>query len=274
MVQKNIETKDNEAVETTLDGMGFVEDPNKKDLFKKELGDNQMAFWDFRKNKRGRFYITEIGGDFVSDDQAKQTEEYIVVRQNIDNKAPEIKKTKTKAKSITPIKKASEAIVLRGTEDDITNVVQSRNLDLIRKASKDPKNPGKGILYYDEKIGDFQLVEPSVELVDLITAQMGNITVEILEKGNKRHVNIETGDEYQTYYAIVKATDRVTGTEGIGSAEEIIDFGEMQRKNNPRTFALTKAIRKAERNAKERLIPVPRRAMDELVKELLDKCMV
>jgi ribosomal protein S5 len=40
-------------------------------------------------------------------------------------------------------------------------------------------------------------------------------------------------------------------------------------KNQDRCFSLTKAIRKAERNAKERLIPVPRAAMVQMVKQIL-----
>ena len=265
MVEKK-ETNDNEAVETILTGMGFVEDPNKKQLFKKDIDASKIAFWDFRKNSRGRFYITVIGGDFIPEKEAKQAEDYIVVRKAIDGDKPVTPKPVARNPQ-KPLE--SNAVVLRGNEQDITSVVQARSLELIRKASKDPKNPGKGILYYDEKIGDFQLVEPSVELVDLITAQMGNISVEIIDSGTRIHRDLEAGDEYQTYYAVVRAKDMITGTEGLGSAEEIIDFKEMQRKHNPRTFALTKAIRKAERNAKERLIPVPRRAMVELVKELL-----
>ena len=63
--------------------------------------------------------------------------------------------------------------------------------------------------------------------------------------------------------------DKVTGSTGLGSAESVMDFDEMDK--NKRTFAMTLAIRKAERNAKERLIPVPRKALVELVKDLIGK---
>ena len=77
----------------------------------------------------------------------------------------------------------------------------------------------------------------------------------------------EIDSELLKKYAIVKEKDLVTGAEGIGTCEEVIDYGEMR--NQKRTFSLTKCIRKAERNAKERLIPVPRKALVELVKELM-----
>jgi len=260
-------------IEIILEGLGFEQDPEKKLLYKKSIDDNKVAYWDFRKNEKGRFYVSEIGGEFLDDNDAKQLEEYVVLRKKLSNEDEKPKaKAKPKAKPVEVIgSKKTTDVVLRGTEDEILTVVQQRNLDLIRKASKNKDKPGEGILYYDEKIGNFQLVEPSVELVDLITAQMGNISVEIIEQGTRKHIDIEEGDEYYTYYAIIKAKDNITGTEGLGSAEEIIDFNEMKREKNPRTFALTKAIRKAERNAKERLIPVPRKAMVELIKEIMKK---
>ena len=245
--------------------MGFDEDPEKKLLFRKEVDNSKIAFWDFRKTSKGRFYVTEIGGSFLNDVEAKKFVEYKALRTNEDKE--ENKKQFVKPTIISPSK--TEDIILRGTEDDITNVVKQRNINLIKKASVNKDKPGEGILYYDEKIGNFNLVEPSVELIDLITAQMGDIKVKIITVDTRTHYDIETGDEFHTYYAIVKAVDNKTGTEGLGSAEEIIDFNEMKRKHNPRTFALTKAIRKAERNAKERLIPVPRKAMVELVKEIM-----
>ena len=126
---------------------------------------------------------------------------------------------------------------------------------------------GEGILYHN--LGKSIGLEPSAQLIDMIVADMGGIKTEIVESGLRHHIDIDTGDEYQTYYTVVRATDTVTNTTGLGSSEEIIDFKEMKEKG--RTFALTKAIRKAERNAKERLIPVPRKALVELIKDLMEK---
>jgi hypothetical protein len=110
-------------------------------------------------------------------------------------------------------------------------------------------------------------MEPSAELIDMISREMGGIETEIIETKMNTHFNEEDGATYRTYSAIVRAKDMFSGTTGLGSAEEVIDYDEM--KKTGRSFALTKAVRKAERNAKERLIPVPRKALVELVKDLI-----
>lgn len=254
--------------ETILEGLGFTEHQSKKDLYQKTTNE-QIMNWDFRKTPKGRFYVSEIGGGFIPASQAKQLEEYIVLRKQIKNGDKPKMETVTKIKPNNDHKQQqNELIELRGNEQDISHVINQRNLDLIIKASKNSNKPGEGILYYDKKIGNFELIEPSVELVDIISAQMGNITVEIIEKDTRNHTDMNTGETYQTYYCVVKAKDTLSGSEGLGSAEEIIDYKEMG--TTGRTFALTKAIRKAERNAKERLIPVPRKAMVELIKQILN----
>lgn len=166
----------------------------------------------------------------------------------------------------TKDKKTTTEIVLRGSEDDITRVIKARRMDLIIEASKDKKHPGKGILYYDEPgIGE----EPSVALVDMITADMGDIETDVVLLEEKHHVNQKTGFIVDTYCAIVRATDKATGASGLGTTEENINWDEWTRANNPKSFALTKAIRKAERNAKEIIIPVPRKVIVTLVKKMI-----
>jgi len=177
------------------------------------------------------------------------------------SKQPDAKKT--------PIPKADKKtaeIVLRGSEDDITRVIKARRMDLIIEASEDKKQPGKGILYYDEpKIG----VEPSVQLIDMITADMGNIETEVVMLEEKHHVNQITGFSVDTYCAVVRARDRVTGASGLGTAEEVINWDDWTREKKPKSFALTNCIRKSERNAKERIIPVPRKVIVTLVKKMI-----
>ena len=232
-------------------GMGFVMD--KPDLWKKDIVGVGVGYWDFRKLKKGRFYVSNSNG-FLDDEAAKALDEYRVYRaDNKDDTSLDVGQNVS-----------SKDIVLRGNESSIINVVKSRRLDIIKQCSKDKSKPGESILYYDiPKIG----LEPSVELIDMICADMGSIEVSIIDKGINRHIDESSGDMFLAYFAVVKARDLVSGAEGLGSAEEIIDFDEM--KNQGRSFALTKAIRKAERNAKERLIPVPRKALVQLVINLL-----
>lgn len=185
------------------------------------------------------------------------------------SESKEEKPSKQPSKGKTVISKADKKpmeIVLRGSEDDITRVIKARRMDLIIEASEDKKHPGQGILYYDEpKIG----VEPSVQLIDMITADMGNIETEVTMLEEKHHVNQITGFSVDTYCAVVRARDTVTGASGLGTAEEVIDWRDWTREKNPKSFALTNVIRKAERNAKERIIPVPRKVIVTLVKKMI-----
>lgn len=176
------------------------------------------------------------------------------------------KPNRTTKEDKKPIKIVPTEIVLRGSEDDIIRVVRDRRMDLIIEASEDKKQPGKGILYYDEpNIG----VEPSVALIDMITADMGNVETEVVMLENKHHVNEITGFSVDTYCAVVRAKDTLTGASGLGTSEETINWREWTREKNPKSHALTKAIRKAERNAKERIIPVPRKVIVTLVKKMI-----
>lgn len=247
-----------------LEDMGFAEKEDKPGLWFKNV-EGGFAHWDFRKAKKGKFYVSIDGGGIKGGEEAKTYPEYIAFR-NIqkDENTEETISQKPTIVHKPKIVDRREELQIRGNETSIENIVKSMRMEMIIRASKDPKKPGEGVLYHD--LGSIGL-EPSAELVDMITVDMGDIETEVLEQGTRTHLNINTGEEYQTQYAIVRATDIAKGTTGIGSAEELIDFDEM--KKNHRSFALTKAVRKAERNAKERLIPVPRRAMVELVKELI-----
>lgn len=243
-----------------LEQMGFNEKQNKKNCWVKEIGDDQFMYWDFNKLSKGRFYVTK-SGNFESDLDTKTRDEYKKLRALQDGNGKE----PLDAEVVTPSNGNGGDIVLRGNENEICNVVRSRRLDVIAKVAKD--HIGEGILYHN--LGKSIGMEPSAELIDMITADMGSITTEILEHGLRIHRDIEDGGkEYQTCYAIVRAVDSKKGTTGLGSCEEIFDYDELEK--NQRTFALTKAIRKAERNAKERLIPVPRKALVELVKSLIE----
>lgn len=243
-----------------LEEMGFKEKQNKKNCWVKEIDSDHYAYWDFSKLAKGRFYVTK-SGNFESDLDAKARDEYKTLRDLQKGNGKE----SLDAEIVAPNNGNGGEIVLRGNENDICAVVKSRRLDMIASVAKD--KIGEGILYHN--LGKSLGMEPSAELIDMITADMGGITTEVVEHGLRMLRDIDNGGkEYQTCYAIVKATDTVKGTTGLGTCEEVFDYKELEK--NGRTFALTKAIRKAERNAKERLIPVPRKALVELVKTLIE----
>ncbi len=142
-------------------------------------------------------------------------------------------------------------------------------LDSIIDASHDPGKLGEGLLWHEMKFGSKTHVEPSAELVDLIAQDMGNITVKIVEFDSHIIEDPESMQKYLTYYCVAEATDNLTHTSGLGAAEQIIDFEEIRKQK--RTFARTLVTRKACRNAVERLIPIPRKAMVFLIRKKLDE---
>lgn len=224
-------------------------------LYVKEIQGVGTVFCDFRKNKNGNLYGKDSSNNQIPDSVIKGLDEYKIIHGGDFQPASSLVCVDDKMMQ-------SSLDVSRGTEDNIREVIQQRNLDLISKASDD--KTGGGILYHDlgKKIG----FEPSVELVDMICASMGSISTELVEHGMHHLMDENDGSVYQTYFAIVKAVDGKTGMSGLGTSEEIIDFEEMK---SGRTFSLTKVIRKARRNALEQLIPVPKKALVLLIQEIM-----
>jgi len=254
-----------EKVEAVLEELGFKE--TKPKLWAKQV-DGGYSHWDFRKTAKGRFYVSNDTGGFEDAKKSKNRDEYIEFRK-IQNGNGNDKPSDVVTPEYIPPKKNEDTLVLRGNEIDIARVIGNRRLDIIAKASKamGKDGVGEGVLYHNlgSKIG----FEPSADFIDMICCDMGGIETKIVESGMHRHVDVNNGEEYQTTYAIVHAIDTIRGTVGIGSAEGVIDYDEM--KKTGRSFAFTKVLRKARRNAIERLIPVPRKALVELVKDLIQK---
>ncbi|HUS98914.1 MAG TPA: hypothetical protein VMY59_01165, partial [Candidatus Thermoplasmatota archaeon] len=255
-----------DEIPTFFEGMGFEADENKPGLYKKEMG-NVSVYWDFRNTKKGHFFVPNPDGDgFWSDKDAQQLPEYAEVRKMLGGETKERVKEQKKEPSYpsTPqtgiqeeVKTGNEIALseyMRGTENKIVRLMDTKlQLDSIIRASEDKTKPGEGLLWHELVFGKKIHKEPSVELVDMITQDMGHITTRIVDFNTNILEDPDTGKKYLTYYCVVEAMDGITGTSGLGSAEQIIDFREIT--SNGRTFARTNAIRKAERNAKERMIP-------------------
>ena len=250
-----------------LEGMGFIEKEDKPYLYFKTIGDISF-FWDFRKSKTGSAYAsrkTEEGFDNVLRDELEQMEEYLVLRPE---KKTDSEKKKTKA--LVPASNKKAVGLLRGSERDIVRLMDHGiQLDSIIDASSDKKKLGEGLLWHELKFGNKIHVEPSAELVDLISQDMGNISVKIVDFDTNILEDPNSGKKYMTYYCVAEATDGITKTSGLGAAEQIIDFDQINSQG--RTFARTLVIRKSCRNAIERLIPIPRKAMVFLIRKKLEE---
>lgn len=254
----------------TLEGIGFEETQTKQDLWRKQIDDETTFWWDFRKNKKGNCWCNRSGHS-IPDDDMKQMDEYTVVRGVETKKPTEKKKIEVKKEQIsTEIIEAKPRPIenIRGTSKDITRLMNTKmQLDAIIEASSDKKRLGEGMLWHELKFGGKSHLEPSAELVDLISLDMGHIKTEIVDFGTNVIEDWDSGEMYHTYFCVVKATDEISGTTGLGTAEGVIDTAELSK--NKRTFARTNVIRKAERNSKERLISIPRKAMVVLIQNIL-----
>lgn len=62
-----------------LQDQDFEEKEEKPGLWYKSLGSDKACFWDFRKEKKGSFYV-RIPGGYLPKDEAKEMEEYTYVR--------------------------------------------------------------------------------------------------------------------------------------------------------------------------------------------------
>ncbi len=268
-----------------LEGMGFTEKEGKIGLFVKTMDDVNF-FWDFRniKNKTGSAYASRIkqddeGFENIPRDELEQMEEYLILRPekraDAEKKIKEttekaVKKPEEKTKALVPASDKKAEGLLRGSERDLIRLMDVRiQLDSIIDASVDKKKLGEGLLWHELKFGNRIHVEPSAELVDLVAQDMGNVSVKIVEFDTNILEDPNSMKKYATYYCVAEATDSVTNTSGLGAAEQIIDFDEIEKQK--RTFARTLVIRKASRNAVERLIPIPRKAMVFLIRKKLEE---
>ncbi|MBA7554211.1 hypothetical protein ES705_46823 [subsurface metagenome] len=255
-----------------LEGMGFTEKEGKIGLFSKKIDDVNF-FWDFRKAKDGAAYASRInpegeGFEDVPRQELEQMEEYLTLRpekradaEKKKTKEKVVKKPEEKTKALVPASDKKAEGLLRGSERDLIRLMDVRiQLDSIIDASADKEKLGEGLLWH---------VEPSAELVDMIAQGMGGVSVKIVEFDTNILEDPNSMKKYATYYCVVEAKDEITGTTGLGAAEQIIDFEEIEKQQ--RTFARTLVIRKASRNAVERLIPIPRKAMVFLIRKKLEE---
>ncbi|MBE3094913.1 MAG: hypothetical protein IMZ52_07755 [Actinobacteria bacterium] len=280
-----------EAMKIFLEGIGFEEIDKKEGCWRKSDFKQDIyyfMYWDLRKDKPF-FYVYQGGSDkplpkedFETFDEYKLFAERFHIEKENQNKQKKTDLPPSSASSGSPKQKIQplglkvgeltikENEYMRGTEEKVTRLMDTKlQLDSIILASGDKTKPGEGLLWHELVFGKKIHKEPSVELVDMIAQDMGHITTKIVDFGKNTLEDPNTHKKYLTYYCVVEATDNITKTSGLGAAEQIIDFNEIE--HNGRTFARTNAIRKAERNAKERMIPIPRRALVELIIRKLEE---
>jgi len=266
-----------EETRVKLEGMGFVAKDDKPGLYSKTIDDINF-FWDFRKVKTGSAYASKLVDEKyknVPRDELEAMEEYTFFRSgkkpNIKKPVDaSVKKPDVKTKAIVPVVDKKSTELLRGSERDIIRLMDHKiQLDSIIDASSDKNKLGEGLLWHELMFGKRVHVEPSAELVDMLSLDMGQITTKIVEFGTNTLEDPNSMKKYLTYYCVVEATDGISGTSGLGAAEQIIDFDQI--KNQGRTFARTNVIRKSERNAKERLLPIPRKALVSLIIKKLEE---
>lgn len=295
--------EDEDAIQSYMALLGFTPSQDKEGVFYKHIIQDgkrtNMVTWDFKQSPTGVFYpkyknideeelIEKHAFREIQEGRAlieTQSETLTKVTITKGEKAGDIidvpiypstnGHTNGSSTQVTEYQPRKNLVYGRGTENHIQNIFNKLKLQsIILSAEKEPMGKdlspypgeklGNGILYhYIPSIGP----EISVEAIDMISIDMGYITTETLrlEKGC---IEDKNGKLIPTYVAEVKATDTLTGVSRTAVHEEIVDFRNL---SGGRTFAMTNAQRKAERNAIKHLIPIPKQALIRLIQEMLMK---
>lgn len=234
MEQKKILNED--ETRTFLEGMGFEASEDKQGLYKKNLPDGSNAFWDFRKQSKGNFYIShaqEDGGEFWKDKDAKQTPEYVEVRKVLGGDTKEKKeKTVKPEQALSVLESKNQAFDLMNQRDDSQVLLEIQGGFMEEFVYSFPTKEGKvtGLSWAGAKE---------------VARQMGNISAEdcdILEKPD-------------TYLVKCKAKDTTRNVTMFGVAEQSKNMRLKNGDSIQDLHALSKAVSRAQRNAIRGLIP-------------------
>jgi hypothetical protein len=236
MEQKKI-LNENE-IPTFLDGMGFEADENKPGLYRKAIADGTNAFWDFRKNTKGRFYVSnsnDNGGEFWDDKKAYQLPEYVEVRKAIggEEKTPKKKDAPVlKEQSLTVLESKNQAFDLMNQRDDSQVLLEIQGGFMEEFVYSFPTKEGKvtGLSWVGTKE---------------VARQMGNISVE----------DCEILEKPETYLVKCKAKDIARNVTMFGVAEQSKRMMLKGGDSVPDLHALSKCVSRAQRNAIRGLIP-------------------
>lgn len=236
MEQKKILTE--EEIPTFLEGMGFKADENKPGLYKKELDVGANAYWDFRKQKKGNFYIAddqENGGAFWKDEQAKQMPEYLEVRKALGAEEKKPKKETVAPKheqGLQVLESKIQAFDLMNQRDDSQVLLEIQGGFMEEFVYSFPTKEGKvtGLSWVGTKE---------------VARQMGNISVE----------DCDIMETPETFRVKCRAKDISRNVTMFGVAEQSKRLKMKNGEDQPDMHALSKAVSRAQRNAIRGLIP-------------------
>jgi len=221
-----------------LEGMGFKETQTK--LFTKQLNDTLWAYWDYRKTEKGNFYCSNTdGGGFMSDKDAKELDEYKIIRD------PDFKTGKTiqkEQKDLQVLDNKNQAYDLINQRDDDQVLIEIQGGFL------------KDFIYsFPTKEGN--VTGLSWAGVKEIARQMGNISIEDLEI-------TETPD---TYRVKAKAKDITKNVSMYGVTEQSKQITTKSGTKIDDLHALSKCVSRSQRNAIRGLIP------ENLIKAMIEE---
>lgn len=235
----NMEQKklNQEEIPTFLEGMGFNADAEKIGLYKKELETGAWAYWDFRKQPKGNFYVSnpsENGGEFWKDKDAKVLSEYVEVRKVLGGEEKKKKDTvaPSQSQSLTVLDNKNQAFDLMNQRDDNQVLLEIQGGFMEEFVYSFPTKEGKvtGLSWVGTKE---------------VARQMGNISVEdcdIMETDTTFRVKCRAKDISRnvTMFGVAEQSKKLK----FKSGDEQLDI-----------HAMSKAVSRAQRNAIRGLIP-------------------
>ena len=246
MEQKKILAED--EIPTYLEGMGFEADVNKPGLYKKELDVGANGYWDFRKQKKGSFYVADSqdnGGSFWKDEQAKQLPEYIEVRKALGGEEKPKKKDapiQSNQESHVP-EKSSGTLVLRD-ENQAHDIMNQKDDEQVL-AEMEGKYLEEFVYSFPVEGGKRTVTGLSWAGVKEVVRTAGGIEVE----------DIKITETEKTYRVLAKGRDTVRGVAMFGIAEQAKMMKLKSGDAIEDMHSLSKCVSRAQKNCLRVLIP-------------------
>lgn len=245
MSQKQLSKEDETQI--FLEGMGFEAVEDKPGLYRKSLSNGSAGFWDFRKQPRGRFYVSNDEG-FMNDKDAQQLPEYVEIRRRLGEEPVSTKKNvKTvapKVNELTVLERKDQAFDLMNQRDDDQVLMEIQGGFLEEFVYSFPTREGK-------------VTGLSWAGVKEVARQMTNISVEECDIR-------ETDGSWQVK---CKAKDLTRNVTMFGVAEQSKEMSLKSGATQKDMHSLSKCVSRAQRNAIRGLIP------ELFIKKMIERYM-
>lgn len=235
------QTNTPEDIKIKLEGLGFEETKTKQDLWKKQINDDTIFWWDFRKSNKGHAWCNR-GNSNVPDEEMALMTEYMVIRgqpkKQPDKPKTDSKKTIEKPK-IVPTRQTIEILEDKGDAHTLMNIKDDEQVIA--------EIQGR---YLSEFVYNFKTKQGEVTGLSWagtkeIARMQGNISID----------DINISETEKTYRVLAQARDTARNVTMFGVAEQSKMLKLKTGMGVEDLHALSKCVSRSQRNAIRGLIP-------------------